>query len=124
MKYLVNNLNLIAKGNYFLFPKHGDKFQVKGNVYFIHELNNEGNDAGFGWVWLYNPVTSFYDYKMSIFDRRIIPGTTEIPDVGLTNEDAYLAISKTYVEKFGFELSLKNIWNILKNGLKSCLKFR
>lgn len=119
MKYFID-LNLLKSNDcHYIPPKQGDKFKISGNVYYVHELNNEGNDAGFGWVWLYNPITRFYDYKMSVFDRRTIPGNTEIPHVGLSNSDAYFSVATSNIKQYGFELSFKRILDGLLFLLKN-----
>ena len=80
MKYLVD---LIGYNTKYKFPKHGEtvillcplsedesnlsdsvkKTKMRNVSYTIHSTNNEGNEAGFGWLWLYNPKTRSYDIR-------------------------------------------------------------
>ncbi len=130
MKYVVD---LVGFNDKYKFPQQGDKVCIKPplteeetaftntfqfttpnssvsvypqtQTYFVHEKNHEGNDAGFGWVWLFNSKTRHYDYKMSIFDRRTIPGDTEIPHVGYSNLDAYHIIKCRETVRTGYALT-------------------
>lgn len=81
------------------------KFPYSKSTHMVCETNFDGNDAGFGWVWLKNLSTKHYDYKMSIFDRRTIPGNTEIPHVGYSNLDAYHIIKCRETVRTGYALS-------------------
>lgn len=89
----------------FTIPKSSVSVCVQTQTYFVHEKNHEGNDAGFGWVWLWNSSTKNYDYKMSIFDRRTIPGNTEVPHVGYSNLDAYHILKCKETVRTGYALT-------------------
>lgn len=133
MKYFVN---LKGYNEKYKFPQNGEKVFIKAPLteevtvikftpenpsglnkpkytHIVHTVNNEGNEAGFGWVWLYNPKTKNYDYKMSILDKRTIPGNVEIPNIGFCNLDAYNLIQWKQTRENSFELSLKNIWRTI-----------
>jgi hypothetical protein len=139
VKFLVDLTGFNCK---YKFPQQGDKVFIKlplteeetsltiqfnaiNNIlrpkdytHTVQEVNSEGNEAGFGWVWLYNVETKVYDYKMSIFDKRTIPGNTEVPHVGYSNVDAYHIIKCREVVRTGFRINLANIWRYIKNGFR------
>lgn len=133
MKYLVD-VNYYLNEN-FNFPQNGEKVYLKPplpeyipqspsqiidkTLYIVHTYNSQGNDAGFGWVWLWNKKNQTYDYRMSIFDRRTIPASQEVPYVGLTNESAYgfIHARKTFQSP---KITLKVLFNELLSQLRRC----
>lgn len=119
MKYLLN-LDVppeVTNSRLFL---PGDSVLVQDEEFRIRASDDASNDAGFGWLWCYNPRTNIYKYKISMFDGRTVPAETEIPYVGVNNYTAYNMLQFQLLKEHSVELSFKALWNALKglvNGL-------
>jgi hypothetical protein len=114
MKYFVDLNKTKSNEGYWTYPKEGTVLKIEGKSYIVREFDHGSSDAGFGWVWLYHEETQTYPFKMSIFDRRSIPGSTEVPHVGLTNQDAYNAVHRTVTSEHGVLFSWSNIWRLIR----------